>query len=450
MKPSATQVSLFLVFALLFWSCDQEKVPAPFKPRNDHEAYQHSFAQANLLTSAVGQEWESSAQKSLENAMTISAPYEEAFYLDPREARAMSYRFKAKRGQKIQIAFTQVSEEATQLFVDLYRVDEKDFRHVATADKETLTLGFEPLSDGTYVLRFQPELLRGGRFKVTLENVPTFAFPVAGKTHRAIGSFWGAPRDGGRRKHEGVDIFAKRGTPILAPVDGYVRFVGERGIGGKVVWLRDHKRGQSLYFAHLDELIAKQGTYVKIGDTLGTVGNTGNARTTPPHLHFGVYKNGAVDPINFLRPVRHKLKEVGDDLGLLGAYARLNRNAKMKSDPTKKGHQGSLSKNEIARIVGVNSGAYRVQLANGEEGYITRRYLSDTESPLQTLSIQVDGDLLKRPDETTHTSMLKAGEAVAILGRHKDFWLVRNDLGEMGWITEKQKRAQRPLNVDPD
>ncbi len=71
--------------------------------------------------------------------------------------------------------------------------------------------------------------------------------------------------------------------------NGRIGFTGEKGLGGKQVWLRDTKRGQSLYYAHLDS-IAKTSGSVKTGDTLGFVGNTGNARTTPPHLHFGIYK----------------------------------------------------------------------------------------------------------------------------------------------------------------
>jgi len=440
-----------LVFVVLFTSCQEEKVPAPFKPRNDHEAYQHSLEQANLLATALGVEWQESAEKSLESPITVKAPYEEAFYLDPREARAVSYQFAAKRGQKIHVVFAQISKDSSQLFVDLYRVnDDKKFRHVATADKENHMLGFEPRADAEYVLRFQPELLRGGQFKVTIQNVPTLEFPVTGKTARSIGSVWGDPRDGGRRKHEGVDIFAKRGTPVVAPTKGYVRFVGERGIGGKVVWLYDAKRGQSLYFAHLNELIAKQGTYVEPGDTLGTVGNTGNARTTPPHLHFGVYKNGAVNPFFYLQEPPAKVRKVGTDIGLLGDYARLNRNARMKTDLTKKGYQASLSKNEITRILAINRDAYRVQLTNGEQGYVSKRYLTGSSVPIETLALTEEGDLLKRPDEQTFSSLLAPGDELAVLGRHEDYWFVRNDQGQTGWITEDQKRAQRALSDRPD
>src|SRR5665811_2381303 len=73
-----------------------------------------------------------------------------------------------------------------------------------------------------------------------------------------------------------------------------------KGLGGKQVWLRDRERGNSLYYAHLDSIIAVFGRTVSPGDTLGLVGNTGNARTTPPHLHFGIYNRGAVNPLPYV------------------------------------------------------------------------------------------------------------------------------------------------------
>ncbi len=72
-------------------------------------------------------------------------------------------------------------------------------------------------------------------------------------------------------------------------------------MGGKQVWLRDGIFGQSLYYAHLDSILVSGGKRVKTGDTLGLVGNTGNAKTTSPHLHFGIYTtNGAIDPLPFV------------------------------------------------------------------------------------------------------------------------------------------------------
>lgn len=451
MRTSYNFLFLLSICLVLFSCKEEEKVPEPFKPRNDHEAYQYSLEQANLLTTALGVEWQKWSKTSLEKPVKVSAPYQEAFYLAPNEAVAMGYHFEAKRGQKIQVTFSTESEDDTEVFIDLFRVDETyGFRHVASADKENMILGFEPRNDATYVLRFQPELLRGGNFKVTIENVPTLQFPVTGKTASAIQSVWGDVRDGGRRSHEGVDIFARRGTHIVAPTKGYVSFVGVRGIGGKVVWLKDQKRSQSLYFAHLDKLIAKQGTYVEPGDTLGTVGNTGNARTTPPHLHFGVYKNGAVNPFYYLQDPPAKVRKVDGDLSLLGQYARLNRNTRFKKTPNAKRSSGSLSKNELAKVVAVNRDSYRVQLANGDYGYVSKRYLTNTERPLEVMSLQVDGDLLKAPNQNTFWQSLEAGEEVAVLGRQNDYWFVKNSAGETGWLSDQQKKAHGPLEVDPN
>ncbi len=450
LPPRLTCLAL-LVTALFFACTQEEKVPEPFRPRNDHEAYQHSLEQANLLSTALGTEWQKWSQTSLEKPVKVKAPYQEAFYLAPDEAVAMGYHFEAKRGQKIQISFSTESEVDTKVFVDLFRVDESNgFRHVATADKENLILGFEPRNDAAYVLRFQPELLRGGNFKVTIENVPTLQFPVTGKTASAIQSVWGDERDGGRRRHEGVDIFAKRGTYIVAPTKGYISFVGVRGIGGKVVWLKDQKRSQSLYFAHLDKLIAKQGTYVEPGDTLGTVGNTGNARTTPPHLHFGVYKNGAVNPFYYLQDPPAKVKTIDNDLSLLGQYARLTRNTRVKSTPGARRSSSSLSKNELAKVVAMNRDAYRVELADGKQAYVPKRYLTSTERPIEVLALEVTGDMLKSPSDATFWQSLEAGEEVAVLGRHDDYWFVKNSAGETGWLSDQQKKAHGPLVVDPN
>src|SRR5690606_6321435 len=132
--------------------------------------------------------------------------------------------------------------------------------------------------------------LRAGRVTVTLAAEPALAFPVEGRGTGAVGSFFGADRDGGARSHHGVDIFAPRGTPVLAAAEGTVSRVRETPRGGKVVWLRDEARGQNLYYAHLDSQLVAGGERVRVGDTLGLVGNTGNARTTPPHLHFGIYR----------------------------------------------------------------------------------------------------------------------------------------------------------------
>ena len=125
--------------------------------------------------------------------------------------------------------------------------------------------------------------------------------PVDGVRAGDLRDSWGGPRSGGRR-HEGIDILAPRGTRVVAAVDGLVWRVGTDRLGGLVVWQLGPGR-QLHYYAHLDRQAHwRPGDRVNVGDTLGTVGTTGNARGGPPHLHYGIYESGggAIDPFPLL------------------------------------------------------------------------------------------------------------------------------------------------------
>jgi murein DD-endopeptidase MepM/ murein hydrolase activator NlpD len=114
--------------------------------------------------------------------------------------------------------------------------------------------------------------------------------PVLGLSRASLHSSWGEPRSG-HRSHQGMDIFARRGTPVVAATDGVVIRIGTTDrLGGNTVWVAG-KPSTLYYYAHLDHFRPglHVGEKVDAGDVLGFVGNTGNARTTPPHLHFGVY-----------------------------------------------------------------------------------------------------------------------------------------------------------------
>lgn len=116
--------------------------------------------------------------------------------------------------------------------------------------------------------------------------------PVVGVKARDLDDSWHAPRDGGSRWHKGIDIFARRGTQVVAVSDGIISYIGDQPKGGHCLWLTT-ENGASFYYAHLDRWAPGiyEGMEVESGDLLGFVGNTGNAVTTPPHLHFAVNQN---------------------------------------------------------------------------------------------------------------------------------------------------------------
>ncbi|MGH6611462.1 MAG: M23 family metallopeptidase, partial [Burkholderiaceae bacterium] len=134
------------------------------------------------------------------------------------------------------------------------------------------------------------------------EEPPTsLRLPVQGVSMRNVRDTFGAPRPGDR-KHQGIDIFAPRGTPVTSATRGIVSRVGENNLGGTVVWVLG-PGGDRHYYAHLDSVANIQtGQRIAAGEELGKVGNTGNARGTPPHLHYGVYRrmSGAINPFPLL------------------------------------------------------------------------------------------------------------------------------------------------------
>ena len=125
--------------------------------------------------------------------------------------------------------------------------------------------------------------------------------PVQGVTKSQVADTWHVPREGDRL-HEGQDIFAKRGTPVLSATDGYIFRIGENKLGGQTVSVIGAS-GRIYYYAHLDSYAPNMaaGDHVTTQTVLGYVGNTGNAAGAPTHLHFGVYaREGALNPLPLL------------------------------------------------------------------------------------------------------------------------------------------------------
>lgn len=112
---------------------------------------------------------------------------------------------------------------------------------------------------------------------------------------------WGAARSQGR-SHEGIDIFAPRHTPVQSTTQGIVSKVGENNLGGRVVVVVG-PGGAGHYYAHLEDYAdIAPNDWVNQGDVIGYVGDSGNAKGTPPHVHYGIYINGsAVNPYPLLQ-----------------------------------------------------------------------------------------------------------------------------------------------------
>jgi murein DD-endopeptidase MepM/ murein hydrolase activator NlpD len=122
-----------------------------------------------------------------------------------------------------------------------------------------------------------------------------FAFPVGGAY--SYTNTYGAPRMVGTEfyhRHEGTDIFALKGTPVLSVVNGVLERVGTDRLGGIKLWVRSPGDNWSYYYAHLSGYAkgVRNGLAVRKGQVIGYIGNTGNARTTPAHLHFETHLPG--------------------------------------------------------------------------------------------------------------------------------------------------------------
>tara|TARA_R100000935_G_scaffold43754_1_gene66215 strand:+ start:341 stop:1474 length:1134 start_codon:yes stop_codon:yes gene_type:complete len=282
--------------------------------------------------------WETEKAKSLENdSVSINLPYHESGKFFPKSFSVYSYLIDLHRGDLISIKIQQDSTSSLT-FIDVYTLKNSIYKNIKRSEFGEQVLQFEVEEDNVYKVIIQPEIEAGSFFNIEINRSPVYLFPVSGGKNKDAQSFWGAQRDGGKRSHEGIDIFAKRGTPVIATADGRIVSSGEKGLGGKQVWLRDTKRGQSLYYAHLDSIAPIKNYKVKAGDTLGFVGNTGNAKSTAPHLHFGIYQGygGAINPYHFIKQNEYKIPEEStflqeNQLAVVNNIANLRSSSSVKN-----------------------------------------------------------------------------------------------------------------------
>jgi len=433
---------IFPFFLLFLPVCREEKVPEPYQPTHAFDAYCHSLDQAGLAETALGRDWIAASKKALNSPITISTPFEEVFYVDPSEVFAVGYRFDVIKGQRIEVDVDMQGLETGRLFIDLYRVrgiSSEEWVRVASADTEENRLVFEPRQDNQYVLRIQSELLRGGQCRVMIRNVAALVFPVAGYDSRAIGSGFGAPRDGGRRRHHGVDVFAPRHTPVVAASRAYVAYVGDAPTGGRVIWLKDTKRSLHIYYAHLQKYDVKRYTWVEPGQVIGTVGNTGNARTTPPHLHFGTYEMGygPIDPVDYITQPRGEISPLTANLEALGHWMRAQEsslNVNISYD-FRSERIASLDLHSPMKVLAATGNRYRVLLPDNRSGYILADSVEFSNKTIEEQTTSSPHNIREAPrEDAAAIELIRTGEEFSVLARFEDYLLVETQQGSRGWL----------------
>ena len=440
-RPVLRRASALVGVLLALAACGEGGLPFvdPIPP-TPHERYAHALSRAGLDSTALGRDWFGAARAALAFPTAVALPYREAGYFAPDEARALAWRVRLRRGERL-VADVSIEGGPLQLFADLYEVPRDttgELEHRAHADSAAVSLSHEARRDAEYVLRLQPELLRSARFTLELRIEPSLAFPVEGRDSRAVRSYFGAQRDAGRRSHHGIDIFAPRGTPVVAATEGLVRSTRPNELGGIVVWLSDARRGQSLYYAHLDGITVQEGQAVRVGDTLGFVGNTGNARTTPPHLHFGIYRRGEgpVDPYPFIHRPGGEAAEVVASADRFGRLARTGRGATiLRRAPHARAD--TLLRIAAATPVRVDGGSgawLRVRLPDGSAGWLATASTAPAE-PMRRAALRTGLPVRERPDALAPTVTTTTGEPLPVLGTWASYALVETASGRRGWVT---------------
>jgi murein DD-endopeptidase MepM/ murein hydrolase activator NlpD len=315
------------------------------------------------------QQWNRLKALALADTLNIKDSYSENIITDDSYSFTAGYLIDIAQGESLHATIT---TDTIKPFWILEAYDTNDkLLQTAEATDSLLQLIVRELNSRQLRIVIQSQLENVDTTALKIYKQPLLNFPVAGKTNRAIKSFWGATRDGGARSHQGNDIFADRGHPVVAASDGRITSVRDRGLGGKQIWLRDQLTSSSHYYAHLDSQLVTSGQRVSRGDTIGLVGNTGNARTTPPHLHFGIYKaGGAVDPKPYIWQI-----PVPDDSELLpftNIAIGSGAGANLRNQPNSSGGLIKSIENDTLQIIGNSGNWYHIRTADSLAGYAHR------------------------------------------------------------------------------
>jgi murein DD-endopeptidase MepM/ murein hydrolase activator NlpD len=415
-----------LLSAFLMTACRSASTNI-FSKKTPLEKYEEKLEDNGLEKTPEGRQWLAASEKALLYPVAIQLPYRHDGSFSTIKPQAVGLKFTAKRGEKLSFNLDKKDTTSFVLYAELYKLDATGKASLLQSpDTNVAEFSYDVPETGNYVLKVQPQLSRVGAYELSISTGPSLGFPVDNKK-AYIGSVWGDVRDGGKRNHEGVDIFAPKRTPAVAAADGYIVGVREGGIGGKTVWLRPEGQNYTLYYAHLDEQLVREGQVVKKGDVVGLVGNTGNARTTPPHLHFGIYGfGGAVDPYPFVNRQVKTAPAVPQKK--MTDYVRLLKDLKAETITAKK--------NSVLMPLAVSSKGYIAELPDGRLVQTPFASVQLATQPIKKSKAVLSTVLLQTPTtEATPATTIPAGSSVSILGYFNEYAFVRSGNRE-GWVLE--------------
>lgn len=407
-----------------------------------HDSYYSALLRENLRSTA--ERWRSDAEESLSSPLPITLPYGERRLLETHYLQPVTFSIDAKIDQLIQVDIFPSPNTRVDVFVDIFHVqDAAKLTRIGSMPAKALTLKLAVEQTGKYLVRIHPSHSAQGLMDVAITSPLRYGFPVDTERENAVQSFFGVDRDGGARRHEGIDIFAPRGTPVIAAEAGMVTRVGDTPRGGKNVWVRGDQR--SFYYAHLDSIAVSPGDRVQRGEVLGTVGNTGNAVTTSPHLHFGIYKfaQGAVDPLPMVgrKKVVDTYNPPAVDLSQRWLSIKAEK-ANLRSGPSEKSAVvGSLMRMELMQVDSIAGNWLRVTTGDGMKGFIARSLTQvPVESPL-TLTEAYTAFYL--PDDAAPVlNNFSSGEKISTLGKFGRFLWVKMPGGIYMWAKPSNVTAE--------
>ena len=468
---------LLLALLVLFAGCAPVEEVPPIDYQESAGRYREGVASLAISRHYLGQSWTRAAEQALESPVTAVLPFHEDLSFEPHAPRAAAFEFQAVRGHGIT-----VRSNDTLIMQLFYRPGDGDgFRRVSETqeDRELVplaerlpgqgTLYFEPREHGDYILLVQPKPLEAVEATLSVTNQAVFEWPVEGTDEADIWSVFGDSRDGGRRVHHGIDIFAPRGTPILSASSSTVMRVGVRDRGGNIVTLYDEARGVFLYYAHLEEHRTQRGLAVAPGETIGTVGNTGNAETTPPHLHLGIYEESwrrPLDPWYFFVPVRDVDRFPAVDIDEIDSWVRVTTpqaplhahpeyiggtipspaRFDARGNPVNASYRPPLflargerlpetvASAEALRVAGSHGSYLRVERPDGTWGYIDASVVEGVGEALEEVTLDRDTPVRMAPRSSADLrGVVEEGSVVTILAYAGNHALVFFS-GYPGWI----------------